>query len=104
MQGDHLVQRVVTKPLSSLPGFGLPSITATRILKGQEQGNLGPETPLALDAFPYVALSKVNLCHTGHRASVMLGMEPERCPWGCGCRSIPGMHVWGAQNPCPALT
>ncbi|NWI64705.1 PPBI phosphatase, partial [Todus mexicanus] len=39
-------------------GFGLPSITATRILKGQEQGNLGPETPLALDAFPYVALSK----------------------------------------------
>ncbi|NXP80886.1 PPBI phosphatase, partial [Ramphastos sulfuratus] len=39
-------------------GFGLPSITATRILKGQEQGKLGPETPLALDAFPYVALSK----------------------------------------------
>ncbi|KAM6389303.1 intestinal-type alkaline phosphatase-like [Pluvialis apricaria] len=39
-------------------GFGIPTITATRILKGQEQGNLGPETPLALDAFPYVALSK----------------------------------------------
>ncbi|NXR15159.1 PPBI phosphatase, partial [Semnornis frantzii] len=39
-------------------GFGLPSITATRILKGQDQGKLGPETPLALDAFPYVALSK----------------------------------------------
>ncbi|NXG54785.1 PPBI phosphatase, partial [Hemiprocne comata] len=39
-------------------GFGVPTITATRILKGQEQGKLGPETPLALDAFPYVALSK----------------------------------------------
>ncbi|NXO69560.1 PPBI phosphatase, partial [Phainopepla nitens] len=39
-------------------GFGIPTITATRILKGQLQGNLGPETPLALDAFPYVALSK----------------------------------------------
>ncbi|NWQ95721.1 PPBI phosphatase, partial [Burhinus bistriatus] len=39
-------------------GFGMPTITATRILKGQEQGKLGPETPLALDAFPYVALSK----------------------------------------------
>ncbi|NXX79583.1 PPBI phosphatase, partial [Urocolius indicus] len=39
-------------------GFGIPTITATRILKGQEQGNLGPETPLALDAFPYIALSK----------------------------------------------
>ncbi|XP_015492856.1 intestinal-type alkaline phosphatase-like [Parus major] len=39
-------------------GFGIPSITATRILKAQLQGKLGPETPLALDAFPYVALSK----------------------------------------------
>ncbi|XP_064372798.1 intestinal-type alkaline phosphatase [Dromaius novaehollandiae] len=39
-------------------GFGIPTITATRILKGQMQGKLGPETPLALDAFPYVALSK----------------------------------------------
>ncbi|NXW42582.1 PPBI phosphatase, partial [Nyctiprogne leucopyga] len=39
-------------------GFGIPTITATRILKGQEKGNLGPETPLALDSFPYVALSK----------------------------------------------
>ncbi|NWU70637.1 PPBI phosphatase, partial [Pterocles burchelli] len=39
-------------------GFGVPSITATRILNGQMQGNLGPETPLAMDAFPYVALSK----------------------------------------------
>ncbi|NXN98216.1 PPBI phosphatase, partial [Rhinopomastus cyanomelas] len=39
-------------------GFGIPTITATRILKGQEQGKLGPETPLALDAFPYVALAK----------------------------------------------
>ncbi|NXH22970.1 PPBI phosphatase, partial [Bucco capensis] len=39
-------------------GFGIPTITATRILKGQELGKLGPETPLALDAFPYVALSK----------------------------------------------
>ncbi|XP_062439023.1 intestinal-type alkaline phosphatase-like [Rhea pennata] len=39
-------------------GFGIPTITATRILKGQMQGELGPETPLAVDAFPYVALSK----------------------------------------------
>ncbi|XP_075572460.1 intestinal-type alkaline phosphatase-like [Pelecanus crispus] len=39
-------------------GFGIPTITATRILKGQKAAKLGPETPLALDAFPYVALSK----------------------------------------------
>ncbi|NWX89122.1 PPBI phosphatase, partial [Nothoprocta ornata] len=39
-------------------GFGVPSITATRILNAQLQGKLGPETPLFLDSFPYVALSK----------------------------------------------
>ncbi|XP_064241591.1 intestinal-type alkaline phosphatase-like [Passer domesticus] len=39
-------------------GFGVSTITATRILKAQQQGKLGPETPLALDSFPYMALSK----------------------------------------------
>ncbi|KAG3275523.1 intestinal-type alkaline phosphatase 1-like [Ictidomys tridecemlineatus] len=39
-------------------GMGVPTVTATRILKGQKQGKLGPETPLAMDHFPYMALSK----------------------------------------------
>uniref|UniRef100_A0A8D2D1G8 Alkaline phosphatase n=1 Tax=Sciurus vulgaris TaxID=55149 RepID=A0A8D2D1G8_SCIVU len=39
-------------------GMGVPTVTATRILKGQMQGQLGPETPLAMDHFPYMALSK----------------------------------------------
>ncbi|XP_035294745.1 alkaline phosphatase, germ cell type-like [Cricetulus griseus] len=39
-------------------GMGVSTVTATRILKGQLQGHLGPETPLAMDAFPYTALSK----------------------------------------------
>ncbi|KAM5228692.1 intestinal-type alkaline phosphatase-like [Ctenodactylus gundi] len=39
-------------------GMGVPTVTATRILKGQSQGKLGPETPLAMDKFPYMALSK----------------------------------------------
>ncbi|XP_029788727.1 intestinal-type alkaline phosphatase [Suricata suricatta] len=39
-------------------GMGVPTVTATRILKGQIHGKLGPETPLAMDHFPYVALSK----------------------------------------------
>ncbi|KAL8188208.1 UNVERIFIED_CONTAM: hypothetical protein K2H54_063073 [Gekko kuhli] len=39
-------------------GMGVPTITATRILNGQMLGHLGPETPLAMDAFPYLALSK----------------------------------------------
>lgn len=39
--------------------MGVPTVTATRILKGQMNGKLGAETPLAMDQFPYVALSKV---------------------------------------------
>ncbi|CAH6791887.1 alkaline phosphatase, germ cell type [Phodopus roborovskii] len=39
-------------------GMGVSTVTATRILKGQLQGNLGPETPLAMDRLPYMALSK----------------------------------------------
>ncbi|XP_010835397.1 PREDICTED: intestinal-type alkaline phosphatase-like, partial [Bison bison bison] len=34
------------------------TVTATRILKGQMAGKPGPETPLAMDQFPYLALSK----------------------------------------------
>uniref|UniRef100_A0A8C6EMP0 Alkaline phosphatase n=1 Tax=Marmota marmota marmota TaxID=9994 RepID=A0A8C6EMP0_MARMA len=39
-------------------GMGVPTVTATRILKGQRHRKLGPETPLAMDHFPYMALSK----------------------------------------------
>uniref|UniRef100_A0A9L0JRK2 Alkaline phosphatase n=1 Tax=Equus asinus TaxID=9793 RepID=A0A9L0JRK2_EQUAS len=39
-------------------GWGVPTVTATRILKAQMDGKLGPETPLAMDHFPYLALSK----------------------------------------------
>ncbi|XP_007184954.2 intestinal-type alkaline phosphatase [Balaenoptera acutorostrata] len=39
-------------------GMGVPTVTATRILKGQMNGKLGAETPLAMDRFPYLALSK----------------------------------------------
>uniref|UniRef100_A0A8B9Y219 alkaline phosphatase n=1 Tax=Bos mutus grunniens TaxID=30521 RepID=A0A8B9Y219_BOSMU len=39
-------------------GMGVSTVTAARILKGQMAGKLGPETPLAMDQFPYLALSK----------------------------------------------
>ncbi|CAO2625299.1 Alkaline phosphatase, germ cell type [Lemmus lemmus] len=39
-------------------GMGVPTVSATRILKGQLEKHLGPETPLAMDRFPYMALSK----------------------------------------------
>ncbi|NXN46256.1 PPBI phosphatase, partial [Rhinoptilus africanus] len=89
-------------------GFGIPTITATRILKGQKQGKLGPETPLALDAFPYVALSKGD-------AGGAAGTE---APWGCtyelhGVPARPtlalrhvsdhGKERWGWGNPLGGL-
>nr|XP_020751682.1 intestinal-type alkaline phosphatase-like [Odocoileus virginianus texanus] len=39
-------------------GMGVSTVTAARILKGQMDGKPGPETPLAMDQFPYMALSK----------------------------------------------
>lgn len=42
-----------------LPGMGIPTVTAARILKGQRAGHTGEETSLVMDTFPYVALSKV---------------------------------------------
>ncbi|KAL7991124.1 hypothetical protein Chor_014554, partial [Crotalus horridus] len=39
-------------------GMGVPTITATRILKGHLQNPPSPESPLSVDSFPYVALSK----------------------------------------------
>ncbi|KAM4694328.1 intestinal-type alkaline phosphatase-like [Discoglossus pictus] len=39
-------------------GMGLPTVTATRILSGQMKGMLGEDNVLAMDKFPYIALSK----------------------------------------------
>ncbi|XP_073426267.1 alkaline phosphatase-like [Dendrobates tinctorius] len=39
-------------------GMGVPTVTATRILKGQLAGKPGEETVLEMDKFPYVALAK----------------------------------------------
>ncbi|XP_053307660.1 alkaline phosphatase-like [Spea bombifrons] len=39
-------------------GMGVPTVTATRILKGQLAGYPGEETQLEMDKFPYVALAK----------------------------------------------
>ena len=40
-------------------GMGLSTINAARIYKGQKLGNMGEETELEFEKFPYVALSKV---------------------------------------------
>ena len=39
--------------------MGIPTVTAARILKGQQAGNTGEETVLAWEDFPHAALSKV---------------------------------------------
>lgn len=66
-------------------GMGVPTVTATRILKGQINGKLGCETPLAMDLFPYVALSKV-------RAGWPRGAPPQRGVGGLG-------SVAGGEGP-----
>ncbi|NXV29116.1 PPBI1 phosphatase, partial [Rissa tridactyla] len=41
-------------------GMGLPTMSATRIYKGQLAGGSGEETILAMETFPHVALAKVS--------------------------------------------
>lgn len=41
------------------PGMGVSTVSAARILRGQLEGGSGEETMLAMDTFPYLALSKV---------------------------------------------
>ncbi|TNN29824.1 Intestinal-type alkaline phosphatase [Liparis tanakae] len=47
-------------------GMGIPTVTATRILKGQLAGQSGEETSLVMDTFPHLALSKVSLLSLTH--------------------------------------
>src|SRR6267142_6965611 len=39
-------------------GMGISTITAARILEGQQRGESGEENQLSFEKFPYVALSK----------------------------------------------
>jgi alkaline phosphatase len=41
-------------------GMSIPTITASRIFKGQKDGNPGEETDMTFDKFPYAALSRVS--------------------------------------------
>lgn len=40
-------------------GMGLTTVTAARILRGQQNGKSGEENELAFDKFQHVALAKV---------------------------------------------
>lgn len=60
--------------------MGVTTVTAARILKGQLSNQLGPEYVLAMDKFPYLALSKVRFwCRT--------------LLWGWGSSGL----VWGLR-------
>lgn len=70
-------------------GMGVPTVSAARILKAQKNGKLGPETPLAMDKFPYLALAKVRAGWPQgtphHRGGVGLGrLVAEKAPRGLG--------------------
>uniref|UniRef100_A0A2K5C571 alkaline phosphatase n=1 Tax=Aotus nancymaae TaxID=37293 RepID=A0A2K5C571_AOTNA len=94
-------------------GMGVSTVTVARILKGQKKDKLGPETPLAMDRFPYVALSKVSvnkmcrtatayragsrqlprtICNTNPRNRVVSVMKPARRRVERGARGCRASH------------
>ncbi|XP_034567264.1 intestinal-type alkaline phosphatase-like isoform X2 [Notolabrus celidotus] len=52
---DHQAKNII---LFLGDGMGVSTVSAARILRGQMEGRSGEETMLAMDTFPYVALSK----------------------------------------------
>ncbi|MBL4800772.1 MAG: alkaline phosphatase [Emcibacter sp.] len=60
---EKLAQKPITKPAKNVilfigDGMGPSTVTATRILAGQLQGQSGEENILSWETFPYAALSK----------------------------------------------
>ncbi|KAM6962923.1 alkaline phosphatase, intestinal, tandem duplicate 1 [Aplochiton taeniatus] len=52
---DHRAKNII---LFLGDGMGVSTVSAARILRGQQEGRSGEETMLAMDTFPYLALSK----------------------------------------------
>nr|XP_023675710.1 intestinal-type alkaline phosphatase 1-like isoform X2 [Paramormyrops kingsleyae] len=52
---DHRAKNII---LFLGDGMGVSTVSAARILRGQMEGHSGEETVLAMDTFPYLALSK----------------------------------------------
>jgi alkaline phosphatase len=64
-QTNHHLQRIATQPGSAKniilfvgDGMGVSTVTAARILDGQQKGMLGEENSLSFGRFPFVGLSK----------------------------------------------
>lgn len=57
--------------------MGVPTITAARIYKGQLAGGSGEESVLAMERFPYVALSKVGACAKEESAAARCCVRPQ---------------------------
>lgn len=47
-------------PVFGVPGMGVTTYTAARILKGQLLNQSGEETVMTMDTFPSVGLAKVH--------------------------------------------
>ena len=58
---DYLFLKGYQRLLSPGDGMGIPTVTSSRILKGQLEGNAGEETTLAMDRFPFSGMSKVGI-------------------------------------------
>lgn len=54
-------------------GMSIPTITASRILKGQQEGHTGEEAQLSFEQFPITGLSKVQYIYCMNSIFLLLG-------------------------------
>ncbi|MEE6482396.1 hypothetical protein FKM82_013233 [Ascaphus truei] len=95
------LQELNTKTATNLiiflgDGMGISTVTAARILKGQMAGQLGEETQLEMDKFPYVALSKTYNTDTqvpdsaGTATAFLCGVKTNMGTLGVSAATVPG--------------
>ncbi len=86
---------------ADMSGMGVSTVSAARILRGQMEGQSGEETVLAMDTFPYVALSKVwRFSLITHRSFIAI-LVCSYIKAGLGCQTnANGMRICVAWKNC----
>ncbi|MEQ2181043.1 hypothetical protein GOODEAATRI_007306 [Goodea atripinnis] len=104
----HIMMAVGLVTMDS-QGMGVSTVSAARILRGQNEGGSGEETMLAMDTFPYVAFSKqvadsastATAYHCGVKANAKtLGLSAKAVAYECNTTF--GNEVYSHASPAAA--
>ena len=115
---NHHIQQIATEPGSAKniilfvgDGMGISTVTAARILEGQQRGIQGEENSLSFGRFPFVGLTKTYNVDAqtpdsaGSMTAIISGIKTDMGTLGLDedvirgdCQSVDGNEVFTALN------